>query len=392
MPNPFKFSGSAFSTNILSENHLRNRNFFIGTTGNYGPSFTTGWYNGSTPSLGSYNIFYKNSTAFSFHAGSDSDVKSLLEGYFGHELSGSWEGIMSASMADDICVLNKDLPSIPTKDPLLHYYFNADLTPSYASSSSTTFNIGTFPADTLGSLLRGTGSGDFISGSTSFWENGTISGGSGSWGFKGNDVFEPNDTREFIETNITSNYGFDNGRGFTIGAWIYIPSSSQTSTQMPYTLFDKSDRTSIISHDGFTINLTYVESGLPSPFPEYTIRPEVIIDNTTYTFGKTLDSLLLFDMWTLVTWEIKNKFIIQRKQVGPASFNEYVFEDNGIANANITTNETLQVGRLYGEGQTPGQGNNPINYLSGSINSFFVYGDSFTTSSLNQIYNTTRIY
>lgn len=392
MPNPLKFSGSAFSTNILSENHFRNRNFFIGTTGNYGPSSTTGWYNGSTPSLGSYNIFYKNSTAFHFHAGSDSSVKSLLEGYFGHELSGSWEGIMSASMADDICVLNKDLPNIPTKDPLLHYYFNADLTPSYASGSSTTFNIGTLPADTLGSLLRGTGSGDFISGSTSFWENGTISGGSGSWGFKGNDTFEPNDTREFIETNITNNSIFSNGRGFTVGAWIYIPSSSQTSTQMPYTLFDKSDRTSIISHDGFTINLTYVESGLSSPFPEYAIRPEVIIDNTTYTFAKTVDSLLLFDTWTLVTWEIKNKFIIQRKQGGPASFNEYVFEDSGIANANITTNETLQVGRLYGEGQTPGQGNNPINYLSGSINSFFVYGDSFTTSSLNQIYNTTRIY
>lgn len=382
MPNPLKFSGSAFSTNILSENHFRNRNFFIGTTGNYGPSFTTGWYNGSTPSLGSYNIFYKNSTAFSFHAGSDSDVKSLLEGYFGHELSGSWEGIMSASMADDICVLNKDLPSIPTKDPLLHYYFNADLTPSYASGSSTTFNIGTLPVDTSGSLLSGSTSGNYISGSTSLWENGVIDGGSGSWGFN---------EEEFIETNITNNYGFDNGRGFTIGAWIYIPSSSQTSTQMPYTLFDKSDRTSIITHDGFTINLTYASSGFPPPFPEYIIRPEVVIDNITYSLPKSYNTLLFFDTWTLATWEIKNKFITQR-----AWFNngyiEYTLENSDIANANITTNETLQVGRLYGEGQTPGQGNSPINYFSGSINSFFVYGDGFTINDLNQIADATKIY
>ena len=391
MPNPLKFSGSAFSTNILSENHFRNRNFFIGTTGNYGPSYTTGWYNGATPSLGSYNIFYKNSEAFNFHSVSDTGVKSLLEGYFGHELSGSWEGIMSASMADDICVLNKDLPNIPTKTPFLQYYFNADLTPSYASGSSTTFNISPFPVDTSGSLLRGTGSGDYISGSTSLWENGVINGGSGSWGFKGDDFFEPNDTREFIETNITNNSIFSNSRGFTIGAWMYIPSSSQTAGQMPYTLFDKSDRTSLITHDGFTINLTYVESGLPPPFPAYAIRPEIVIDNTTYTFGKSFTSLIRFDTWVLVTWEIQPRFIIQRYKTSPSTIAEYILEDSNINNSGITTNETLQVGRLYGEGQTPGQGNNPINYLSGSINSFFVYGAGFTTSSLNQIYDATRI-
>lgn len=391
MPNPLKFSGSGFNTNILDKNHLRSRNLFIGTIDNYGPSYETGWYNGSTPFLGSYNIFYRNSTAFSFTTVGDDGAKALLESYFGHELSGSWEGIMSASMADDICVFNKDLPSIPTKDPLLHYYFSADLTPSYASGSSTTFNIGTLSVDTSASLLRGTGSGNFISGSTSLWEDGIISGGSGSWGFKGNDTFEPNDTREFIETNITNNSIFSNGRGFTVGAWIYIPSSSQTSTQMPYTLFDKSDRTSIISHDGFTINLTYASSGIPSPFPEYIIRPEVVIDNITYSLPKSIYTLFFFDTWTLATWEIKNKSITQRAWFN-GGYIKYTLENSGIVNANITTNETLQVGRLYGEGQTPGQGNSPINYLSGSINSFFVYGDSFTTSSLNQIAAATKIY
>ena len=369
MPNPLKFSGSGFNTNTLDKNHLRSRNLFIGTIDNYGPSNETGWYNGADNIAGfqKYNIFYRNPTAFSFTTVGDDGAKALLESYFGNKsFSGSWEGMVSASLADDICVFNKPLPNVPTLQPPLNYYFSADLTPSYASGSYRAFNIGIRPSEVTASLYSG-------SVTASLWDN---VGAQNVWEFFGD---------EHINTNITSNYSYTDNDGFTLGAMIYI-SASDGNPNFEYTIFDKSDRSGIVLHDGFTIKLKGANFGSGvSAFAELTINNNVI----SFSDLKSTDNNIEINTWAFVSWEIKQKEIIQRYErtiVGNiTAFTTSSIINNDIIPSNISSTETLQIGRFLGGSNTPNS------FFKGKISSIFSYGDGFTDDDHNTIFNETKV-
>tara|TARA_B100000497_G_scaffold1901_1_gene2252 strand:+ start:277 stop:1389 length:1113 start_codon:yes stop_codon:yes gene_type:complete len=364
MPNPLKFSGSGFNTNILDKNHLRSRNLFIGTIDNYGPSNETGWYNGADNIAGFqiYNIFYRNSTAFSFITVGDDGAKTLLESYFGNKsFSGSWEGMVSASLADDICVFNKPLPNVPTLQPPLNYYFSADLTPSYASGSYRAFNIGIRPSEVTASLYSG-------SVTASLWDN---VGAKSTWEFLGD---------EHINTNIRSNYSYTDDDGFTLGAWIYV-SASTSSPNFEYTIFDKSDRSGVVLHDGFTIKLKGANfGGSVSAFAELTINNNVI----SFENSKSTNNIIEINQWVFVSWEISLKKLTQRYQRtvfgSTSAFTTSSITDNNIIPSNISSTETLQIGRFLGEGNVPSA------FFNGKISSIFSYGEGFTDDDHKTIF------
>jgi len=268
MPNPVRISQS-----IPTQNFLRNKNFYIGTIGDYGPTSTTGFYASITPPYEGYTLYEsKSSQGPSIRVfENSSSLSTHLEQHFGHSFNFINEGIVSASLDDNIAVLNRDVLRVPSASTL-NYYWDANLAPSSISGSTRIFSMGR-------SGSEGTMSSDL-------WTPTGQSGTSGSWAFNG--------STNFISTDITSNDIFTST--FSVAMWVRIPSPKPDDI-----LIDKSDGGGL-SHNGFTINLNTINiSGVDYAFWQVTI------DGETINYTKTLASVFPYNTWSLLVWSFENR-------------------------------------------------------------------------------------
>jgi hypothetical protein len=170
MTNPIKYTTGS------ETNALKKGNFYIGTGDvGKGPSDTTGYYNGVSPSSGGYVIYLYKSGApgnLSYHnAPTDEALISFTNSLAGQSYTGVNQCLVYfASQTDKVCV-NRDYEGIVT-DGLI-YNIDAGFTPSYPKSGNTIYYLSqsgnngvltngpTFNTDGGGCLVFD-GSDDFI--------------------------------------------------------------------------------------------------------------------------------------------------------------------------------------------------------------------------------------
>lgn len=346
MPNPVQFNSSSPTQN----NKIRNKNFFIGT-GNedYGPTSTTGWWAGITPPANGYTL-YKDKATQGPSISSYNDSSSLsdaLRSYFGNTMYFPNEGIVSASLADDICVLNRDVPQIPSSSTL-QYYWDANLVPSSVSGSTRIFSMGKFESE--GTM------------SSELWTPSGISGTSGSW------VFD-NASSDSIVTDLTSNSLFTDT--FSVAMWVKIPTTGSGDF-----LIDKSDGGGL-SHNGFGIELSTANlSGT-----EY-VSWLATIDGETKLYTRTLASVFPYDAWNLLVWSFEDRrdTFWLGQDIGTPNEVTYTRE-NSITN--ITATNALTFAKNAASSQ---------DYLLGSIGSIALFEGKFDAESVKQYYTATKNY
>ena len=345
MANPVKFSDTPIPSTF---NFVRNKDFYIGTSGGFGPSETTGWYNGPAIAENKYAICYGTASAegFIFHTADEDGTQRLLQSYFGHALSGSWEGIVSASLANNIGVLNRDIPLIPKTTGLM-YYWDANLVLSSVSGSSRIFSIG--KAESEGVM------------SSELWQEDGQSGTSGSWEFNG--------SSDSIVTDLTSNSTFTND--FSIAMWVKIPTTGSGDM-----MFDKSDGTGL-SHNGVSIELS-TATIVGTEYASWLVT----IDGETEFYTRTLASVFPYDTWNLLVWSFEDRkdYFWLGQDAGTPNEITYT-RDNSITNITATNAVTL------GKNTTLAQ-----DYLSGSIGMVAIFNTLFDAESVKTFYTNTKNY
>ena len=140
MPNPIKYSTGSETL------ALKKGNLYIGTGDvGKGPSDTTGYYNGVSPSSGGY-VIYMNKTGapgnLSYHnAPTDEALISFTNNLAGQSYTGVNQCLVYyAGQTDKVCV-NRDYESIITNGLVLN--LDAGFTPSYPTSGTTWYDIST---------------------------------------------------------------------------------------------------------------------------------------------------------------------------------------------------------------------------------------------------------
>ena len=135
MPNPIKYSVSA------QTKALKKGNFYIGTGDvEKGPSGTTGYYNGLSPT-GGYTI-YQNVGSDGYSIISPANDTELI--YWTKQISGNTYSTAAECLVwfagqTDKMVLNRDYPAIVTDGLVLN--LDAGFTPSYPTSGTTWYDV-----------------------------------------------------------------------------------------------------------------------------------------------------------------------------------------------------------------------------------------------------------
>ena len=162
MPNAIKYNTS---TESLA---LRKGSFWIGTGDvGKGPTSSTGFYNGITPSAGGYTIYInKTSNGPSIYTcNSDASLISLTNSIAGTQYTTKEQCFVYFYGQSDKVVVNRDYGNYITSGLAMHV--DAAFLPSYPQSGTTTLNI-TYSA-TTGDLYNGVGWGDYgVGGAFSF--------------------------------------------------------------------------------------------------------------------------------------------------------------------------------------------------------------------------------
>ncbi len=241
MPNPVQFS----STNPTPQS-LKINNFYIGTVGNYGPSLTTNFYASFDPTdegSGNYSVITNdNTTPFYISVYNESQLITYFKGlgYSVGETNKFGRALSTASLQDDICVVNKDIEPIytGTSTDKLAFYLDAGFTPCYASGSDTVLVQGT-------SQFTGTLSG------TSSPEGNLQRYSAGN----GGSISFDSSNRDKITTNLTNGSIFQSS--FTMEFWVYVDGAQSNGTlfyKAPSNGLDNSLEISIASNG--RINIT----------------------------------------------------------------------------------------------------------------------------------------
>jgi hypothetical protein len=180
MPNPIKYSTGS---ETLS---LKKGNFYIGTGDvGKGPSDTTGYYQGPSPTSGGYVIYLNKSGVpgdLSYHsAANDSQLISFTNNLSGTSFTSATQCLnYYATQTDKVC-FNIDYEGIVTNGLVLN--LDAGFTPSYSQSGITWYDIGS--SSNNGSMVNGpsfssTGGGSlFFDGVNDY---GNLSVNPGAWG------------------------------------------------------------------------------------------------------------------------------------------------------------------------------------------------------------------
>ena len=150
MPNAIKYTTGSETL------ALKKGNFYIGTGDvGKGPSDTTGYYNGVSPSSGGY-VIYMNKTGapgnLSYHnAPTDEALISFTNNLAGQSYTGVNQCLVYyAGQTDKVCV-NRDYESIITNGLVLN--LDAGFTPSYPTSGTTWYDVSS--GGNNGSLING---------------------------------------------------------------------------------------------------------------------------------------------------------------------------------------------------------------------------------------------
>jgi hypothetical protein len=161
MPNPIKYTTG---TETLA---LKKGNFYIGTGDvGKGPSDTTGYYQGPSPSEGGYVIYMNREGApgdLSYHSAvNDSELITFTNNLAGQSYTTVQECLIYYANQNNKVVLNRNYEGIITNG--LIFNMDAGFTPSYPTSNTTWYDISggnngtlingpTFSADGGGSVV-----------------------------------------------------------------------------------------------------------------------------------------------------------------------------------------------------------------------------------------------
>jgi hypothetical protein len=344
MSNPIRID----KTTTPTQGFLKNKSFYIGTTGDYGPTSATGFYASITPPYGGYALYEsKSAQGPSIRIfNNSSSLSTELSNYFGHSFNFVNEGIVSASLDSDIAVLNRDTPKIPSSSTL-QYYWDSNLAPSSISGSTRIFSMG--KSESEGTMSSG------------LWAPSGQSGTSGSWAFNG--------TSTSIVTDLTSNSLFTDT--FSVAMWVRIPTTGSGDF-----LIDKSDGDGL-SHNGFSIELSTATIG-GTEYASWLVT----IDGETEFYTRTLASVFPYDSWALLVWSFEDRrdtFWLGQDAGTP---NEVTYtRDNSITN--ITATNALTFAKHAALSQ---------DYLLGSIGTVALFTGKFDAQSVKQYYTATKNY
>jgi len=322
MPNPVKFDNAFLNTRRHS--YINNKNFYIGTSGDFGPTSSTGYWAGITPPVNGYT-FYENraSTGPSIRVFSnETDLSTALSKYFGDTFEFTNAGIVSASLANDICILNRDVENIPSTN-LLHYW-EPNLVMSSVSGSSKVFSLGQIPNIT-GSMVSASSSGTV---EADLWGEGT--GNDYIWNFR-----SYNSEGNAIITNITQN---DNFRDFSVVMRIKVASNSKFV--QPYVIFDKSYG-DLGLHDGISIWIdNYNLAGTDLAYIS-----KVTVDGEDILLPKSvgLGTYFPYDVWRCVSFKFNSKNF--NYYLAGTGGTPYTASFSSTGTAGITTPEPLCFGK-----------------------------------------------
>lgn len=358
MPNPIKFDNSF--TNPRGHSYINNKNFYIGLSGDFGPTSQTGYYAGITPPAEGYTLYTSKSAqgpsimVFS----NSSSLSNELSRRFGNTFEFTNAGIVSASEANDICVLNRDVRAIPTST--LTQYWEPNLVMSSVSGSSKVFSLN---SNYSGSMISRSLAGDqegFL------WSKVGGNDKSFFWEF----TPETSTRGEGIVTNVTGNNDFQN---FTIVMWFKV---GTTTVNNPQTLLDKSGG-SLALHQGITIDL---EKATVPPFGEVW-TPSVTLNGENLKFTPTLSNGAYFGggTWYCCSFSFAGKGYTFQRLGG--SFTPFTSSFSGGGGA--STSQPLAIGRKSLGSQC----------FSGSIMSIGLYtGSKDGYGFASDFYNTTHTY
>jgi len=348
MSNPVQFKSSA----PTQTNAIRNNNFYVGTGGqDYGPTSATGWYAGINPPTGvvrGYTLYEDKATdgpSVRTFPTSES-LNNTLSKYFAHSFIHDNEGIVSASLAFDIAVLNREVPQFPNPANL-EYHFDANLAFCSISGSHEIFSAGkSFKTGSMSSQL---------------WEYTGVSDDSGSWAFQG--------TSDFIETPITD-LDFQFTSPFTIAMWVRIPSKESAGDM----LVDMSDGLGL-AHNGISIKLAN-SNVLGTDFCSFIVT----IDGVDASPTKDANSVWIYDFWNLLVWSFQDRRDTFWR--GGAAVTSVTTIRSSLI-SNINTTNPLVLGKNFDLNQS---------HLSGSIAMLSLYDTHFTDEDVVQLYNETKNY
>jgi hypothetical protein len=190
MPNGFKYNTSPESLS------LKEGNFYMSTNDvGRGPTSTTGFYNGITPTRGGYTIYLNKASggASIYVASNDNDLIFYTNKIASTNYTTVNECFNYYSGQSDKVVVNRDYSSINTDGLLLN--LDASFTPSYPRNGTTWYDI------------------------SSYGYNGTlVNGPTYSSNYDGTISFDGSDDNVTISNDITSNFSTN---GITVEAWVY---------------------------------------------------------------------------------------------------------------------------------------------------------------------------
>ena len=318
MPNAIKYSTTGDTQS------LKKGNFFIGVGDvGKGPTSTTNYYNGITPSTGGYTI-YLNKTSGGpsiYVASSDSQLIDFTNKIAGSSYTTAAQCLTYYSTQTDKMVLNRDYESIVTSGLTLN--LDAGFTPSYPTTGTTWYDLSY--SGNNGTLVNG------VSYSTD---------GGGSMAFDGVD--------DYVSVLNSTSLSIV-GQGLTLGAWINYNLTQQDWKGVIYKANGNSDgyQLFIDINERIAFGIT-TSTGFARPDSGTYLSP-----NTWYYIVGTYDG---------VNMKIYENAVL--KVTLPKT--------GTIVNANIN----LQIGRSFASEEMPGK-----------ISIVQIYNRSLTSQEVLQNYN-----
>lgn len=328
MPNPIKY------TTGTESQALKKGNFYIGTGDvGKGPSDTTGFYQGISPSSGGYVIYMNKSGApgdLSYHnAPTDAELISFTNSLAGQSFTGVNQCLVYfAGQTDKVCV-NRDYEGIVTDGLVLN--LDAGFTPSYPRSGTTWSDMG------------GSNNGTLTNGPTFNSDNG------------GNIVFDG--TNDFVSSQVKNT-----PNGQTMCSWIKTTSVKSDKSY----LGDASNtivgdtRNSVWNGFGVTNGkLNYNNASKNDNWRQYNSNQSVNDGNWKYlsvTFNKSTDIVSLY-----INGSLDSTY---NNESSGGQYDPWTFMGFNV------------IGRGYGG-----------DYFDGTISVVMVYDASLTSSEVLQNYN-----
>ena len=250
MPNSIKYN---VSTETLA---LKKGNFWIGTGDvGKGPTSTSGFYNGITPSSGGYTIYLnKSSGGPSIYVAYDNtELISITNKIAGTSYSTVNECLNYYASQTDKVITNKECPAIITNGLVLN--IDASFTPSYPKNGTTWYDIsgggnnsslvnGPTYSSNNGGYIVFDGIDDYVSIPDINFTTATIdiwvyinaySAGGAVFVYQSSSGFEIwSGTDNVIRYNKNPNTGLTSGPGFTLNSWNNIVATSDGTVNRLY--------------------------------------------------------------------------------------------------------------------------------------------------------------